>query len=301
MSLSATQVAERMNGIGGSEAAAAVNLSPWKSPLRLWQEKVGEIQPDFDPDNDYVRFGNLLEDIVADEFARRRGLRVQRDNRTLRHPEHAFMLGHIDRRIVGAREGLECKTASLRMAKEWGEENTDEVPIDYLAQAAHYMALTEFDVWHIAVLIAGNDFRMYRIERDQDLIDSLVQREAEFWNRVQTRTPPEPTTIEDAFSRWPQDNGKQKVASTEIWNDAITLKAQKKQAKDLAEIIEAHELRIKNFMQDATTLLAGDNKPLCTWKTQSANRIDVTRLREERPEIAEKFTNTSQSRVFRLK
>jgi putative phage-type endonuclease len=301
MSLTAVQLSNRSSGLGGSDAAAAVNLSRWKSPLRLWQEKVGEVAPDDLSDNEAVHFGNVLEDVVADEFSRRRGLKLQRDRRTLRHPDHEFMLAHIDRRVVGAREGLECKTASLRMVKEWGEEDTDAVPIEYLAQSAHYMAVTGFDAWHVAVLIAGNDFRMYRIERDPELIESLIAREREFWSHVQTRTPPEPTTIEDAFARWPQDTGKSIVANDLVLNDLGQYRNLKTAEKDLAMQLEATRLRICNFMQDATTLLSWENKPLCTWKTQSANRIDPDSLRANFPDIATQCSKVSQSRVFRLK
>jgi putative phage-type endonuclease len=301
MALSAQQRENRASGLGGSDAAAATNLSRWKSPLRLWQEKVGEIEPDDLSDNELVHFGNVLEDVVADEFARRRGLKLQRDRRTLRHAEHTFMLAHIDRRVVGAREGLECKTATLRMAKEWGEEDTDAVPVEYIAQSSHYMAVTGFVAWHIAVLIAGNDFRIYRIERDEELIASLIARELEFWEHVRTRTPPEPTTLEDAFVRWPQDSGKRVTCTDEIAAEVVELNRLKAHAKATQMSIEAAELAIKNHMQDATMLVTAGGHPLCTWKTQSASRIDVTALREQQPAIAAQFTTTSQSRVFRLK
>lgn len=301
MSLSAEQLQTRLTGLGGSDAAAATNLSRWKSPLRLYQEKVGEIAPDDLSDNEAVHFGNVLEDVVADEFARRRGLKLMRDRRTMRSSDHPFMLAHIDRRVVGAREGLECKTASLRMVKEWGEEDTDEVPIEYLAQSAHYMGVTGWDAWNVAVLIAGNDFRMYRIERDDELIADLITRECEFWTCVQSRTPPEPTTIEDAFARWPQDTGKP-IRTDDATSIAFThLKQLKADAKSIDLAIEAEELTVKNYMRDATTLLGADGKPLCTWKTQSANRIDVTALRTADPVLAAKFTKASLSRVFRLK
>ncbi len=302
MSLSAEQLSERLRGVGGSDAAAAVNLSRYKSPLRLFQEKRGEIPPDDLSDNELVHFGNVLEDVVADEFTRRRGLTLRRDRRTLWHPQHDFMLAHIDRRIIGAEEGLECKTASLRMVKEWGEEETDSVPIEYLVQCAHYMAVTGFTAWHVAVLIAGNDFRMYRIERDEELIESLVAREAAFWECVKTGAPPEPTTIEDAFSMWPQDMGKSVAATPEIAADIAQLHQLKGTEKLTKSQIDETGLRIRSFMKDATTLLAGPNgKPLATWKAQVANRIDVDRLRLEQPTIAERYTKVSPSRVLRLK
>jgi putative phage-type endonuclease len=288
-------------GIGGSDAAAAVNLSRWKSPYRLWQEKIGvPTVDDVLADKEQIRFGELLEDIVAREFARRRGVRVQRERQTLRHRDYPFMLAHIDRRIIGSREGLECKTASLRMARDWGEEDTDEIPVEYLAQAAHYLAVTGYVVWHVAVLIAGNDYRMYRIERDAELIEALIERERAFWAHVESRTPPEPTTLDDAFARWPQDTGETRLVTPEIAADVTQLKEYRRTARSLKAQMESCELRIKNFIGGATGLNDEAGRTLLTWKTQSAARVDVKALREKFPDIASAVTQSSQSRVLRL-
>ena len=62
-------------------------------------------------------FGNVLEEVVAQEFAKRTRLKVQRRNAILQHPEYPWMLANVDRLIVGERIGLECKTASEYLKK----------------------------------------------------------------------------------------------------------------------------------------------------------------------------------------
>jgi len=282
---------ERMKGIGGSDAAAAVGLSEWKSPYELWLEKIGAAPPPDLSDNESVRFGALLEDVVAEEFARRRGVRVWRQRSTLYHRTHNFMFAHIDRRIVGAREGLECKTASVRMAKRWGEENTDEIPIEYWAQAAHYLAVTGYDGWHVAVLIGGNDFRMYYVPRDDEAIAALIERELAFWECVKTGVPPDPMTLEDVKVRWPSHIEAKRVNATPEIVDALArFKEINAQIKALEKEQEPLEIAVKSFMADAAELVDERGKVLCTWKQAKASRVfDKDRFAQENPELYERY------------
>jgi len=287
--------------IGGSDAAAAVNLSRWKSPYRLWQEMVGEREPDDTADNEYAHFGTVLEDVVAREFQRRSGMKVVRDRRELLGLD--CMIGHIDRRIVGRREGLECKTASLRMAKEWGEEGTDEIPSEYLVQCMHYLALTSYDAWHVAVLIAGNCFRTYKVQRDEEAIKVLIEREREFMSFVRGRRPPPPTTIEDVNWLWPSERAKTAIRATpEVEETVEKLRELKRLSKANENAMIECELAIKSYMQDNASLIDTiASREIVTWTAQEAHRIDIERLRKERPEIAAEFEIVTPSRVLRLK
>lgn len=302
MTISDHQRQQRMQSIGGSDAAAAVNLSPYTSPYKLWLEKTGQRAPDDLSTNDFVHFGNVLEDVVATEFTRRTGKRTIRHRGTLVHPDHSWMTAHIDRRIIGGsrREGLECKTASQWAAKEWGEEG-DQIPIQYLVQVMHYLAVTGWDAWHVAVLIAGNDFRTFCIERDEDMITDLIQRESEFWDCVIKRTPPDPVSLDDTYMRWPKDYGNPIVASPNARRAFDRLMKLREEAKENEEEQLKEKLIIQSWMGDHTTLLDIDGRTkLCTWKAQSARRISTEELRKNHPEIAEKVTYVSESRVMRF-
>ncbi|SAL19796.1 endonuclease [Caballeronia telluris] len=107
----------RKNGIGGSDAAAAVGLSPYMSPLELWLIKTGRDanlrRPNPDDTTEPVYWGTLLEPIVAASYTKQTGNKVRRVNAVLQHPTIAFMLANVDREIVGNRDVqlLECKTA----------------------------------------------------------------------------------------------------------------------------------------------------------------------------------------------
>ncbi|WAL83705.1 YqaJ viral recombinase family protein [Pandoraea sp. XJJ-1] len=182
----------RKKGIGGSDAAAAVGLSPYMSRLELWMIKTGRDadlpKPDPDDTTDPVYWGTLLEPVVAAAYTKQTGRRVRRVNAVLRHPTVAWMLANIDREIVGAPEVsiLECKTAGEFGARLW----RDGVPEYVQLQVQHQLAVTGKLAADIAVLLCGQTLEVHRIVRDDALIARLIELEAAFWHYVQTDTPP---------------------------------------------------------------------------------------------------------------
>lgn len=184
--LNVEQLRARQQGIGGSEAAAVCGLDPYKQPLDVWLEKVEGIRDETVDSKEVVRWGNLLEDTVAREWAEREGVAVRRVNTALTHPDLPWMLGNIDRRVTGKPKGLEVKTRGFFAASDYGPSGTDQVKETDIMQCQHYMAVTGWDEWHMAVLIGGQELRSYTIPRDQALIDGLCSIEGEFWRCVET-------------------------------------------------------------------------------------------------------------------
>lgn len=182
----------RKNGIGGSDAAAAVGLNPYMSPLELWLIKTGRDanlpRPDADDTTEPVYWGTLLEPIVAASYTKQTGNRVRRVNAVLQHPTIPFMLANIDREVVGVPgvQVLECKTAGEFGARLW----RDGVPEYVQLQVQHQLAVTGKRAADVAVLICGQRLEVHRIERDDELIARLIELEAAFWRYVKTDTPP---------------------------------------------------------------------------------------------------------------
>lgn len=182
----------RKNGIGGSDAAAAVGLNPYMSPLELWLNKTGRDsnlpKPDADDTTEPVYWGALLEPIVAASYTKQTGNRVRRVNAVLQHPTIPFMLANVDREVVGcpAVQLLECKTAGEFGARLW----RDGVPEYVQLQVQHQLAVTGKSAADVAVLICGQKLEVHRIERDDGLIARLIELEAAFWRYVETDTPP---------------------------------------------------------------------------------------------------------------
>ncbi len=184
----------RRQGIGSSDAAAAVGLNPYKSQLELWLEKTGRdgLLPKTDPldEESPAYWGNILEPIVAAHYTRRSGNRVRRINAVLQHPDPKlhWMLANIDREVIGATDVqiLECKTAGINGSRLWKEGVPEYVQL----QVQHQLVVTGKAAADVAVLLGGQHLEVHRIHRDEALIARLIQLEAAFWRYVETDTPP---------------------------------------------------------------------------------------------------------------
>lgn len=259
--LNEAQLNARMGGIGGSDAPVVAGLSAWKQPLQLYYEKRGEMEFD-GPEGEHIGFGNLLEDVIAQEAARRLDVKVRRVNRLLRHKKHPFIIGYIDRDIVGAPWMMECKNVGFKSA-EWGPDGSDEVPESYLLQCTHYLAVTGAELCKLAALFSGNHMRIYNIPRDQGLIDSLIEIEREFWDHVEKGIPPfiqyEHSTTPDLLTRlYPGTNGEEIALPEQAlhWHQVASESAAlEKQYRTSKETAQSH---LRALMGEASIALLPD-------------------------------------------
>ena len=289
----------RRRGIGGSDAAAVAGLNPWKSPIEVYLDKIGELPKQ--EDNEKMYWGRVLEDIVAKEFAKRTGKKVRRRNAILQHLEYEFMLANIDRELVGEKVGLECKTTSEYTKDEWKD---DKVPEQYILQCQHYMAVTGYKGWWIAALIGGNKFIHKYIERDEDIINYLIQIESEFWQMVQDRTPPAVDGSESSElilkMLYPESKPDTEIvlpSEAEVLIEEYELAAaEEKAAKERKE--EAAN-KLKALLGEYETGRIGDR--LVSWKTVRSYRLDSKALKAAHPEIYQEFAREHSYRRFSIK
>lgn len=290
-------LAERRTGIGGSDVAAILGLSKWKTPLDVYMEKTGQAPPQ--PETEPMRWGTLLEPVILREFSERHGVRVVREDGIKRHPRHGFMLASLDGWAPELPAVVECKTA--RSADGWGEPGTGEIPAYYQTQVAHYMAVTGAAIAFVPVLIGAADFRVYKVDRDDEFIGDIIEAEAAFWNdHVVAGVPPEPINAADAARLWARDNGETVEVAGELADDVEELRALREQAKDLEERIGSIEDRLKLAFMDASSIAHG-GKVLATFKAQTRKSIDLKALTAANPTLAEQFARESTFRVLRLK
>lgn len=289
----------RRRGIGGSDAAAIAGLSRFKTPMAVWLEKTGQIEPEEPGEAAY--WGQVLEDVIAREFSLRTGKKVQRKQAILVHPEYPFMLANIDRLVVGEKAGLECKTTSEYYKGAW---DGDQVPDEYVIQCQHYMAVTGFPKWYIAVLIGGNKFRWKEIERDEEIIGYLIKIEGDFWRLVETNTPPEmdgSKACSDLLDRlYPQaEHGK----TIDLPGEAEEAIAQYEEAKEQeaywAEKRAEAENRLKALLGEAEIGRIGSRKVI--WKNVTTSRLDTKLLKAEQPEIYARYARESTYRRFEIR
>lgn len=289
---------ERRTGIGGSDAAAVLGLSKWKTPLEVWQEKRGDVGPQLD--NEPMLWGRALEPVIRQQYAERTGRIVRVPETIIRHPSIEFMLANLDG-FTDDRRIVEIKTA--RSGNDWGEPGTDEVPPAYLIQVQHYLAVTGFDVADIAVLIGGSDFRLYEVPADPELQDMIVKGEAEFWHLVCEGIPPEPVSYADAQARFGHASREGSVvASAEVLQAVERLRLVKEQAKALEAEEESLKATVMIALGENDTLIHG-GKSLVTWKAAKPSmRFDTTAFKEAHPDLYAGFTKAGEvSRRFLIK
>lgn len=282
----------RALGIGSSDAAASVGLSPYKSQLSLWLEKTKRKAAVDLSDKESVIWGTVLEPVLAKVYAARTGRRVRRVNAVLQHPDHPFMLANLDREVVGKADCgiLEIKTAGYHSAPQWEEG----VPIAYQCQVLHQLAVTGHAWADVAVLIGGQDFRIYRIERDDNKIADLIARESEFWRCVTEDQQPKPDGSDDAgkalLSLFPADNGQTLDLSgspefNQLFAELLDLREQK-------ELTERKESEIKQRIQVAlgTCTAAVFQQGKVTWRKAKDRLVaDVDKISQEHPELIQQY------------
>jgi putative phage-type endonuclease len=263
--LSIEQRELRHRGIGGSEAAAALGLSPWMTAFELYHVKRAPLAEESDAP--WLRWGQLLEPVVRDEYARETGRAVTAKNETLRHPEpdRPWMLCTPDG-ITACGRLYEGKIARMG-GPEWGEPGTDQVPLPYLIQVQHNMAVTGLPVADLAVLIGNSDFRVYTIAADAELQQQIAEAEAAFWQRVLDGTPPDPDwqsrrTLAALRRAYPGTDGRALEAPPELGSWRQVYDEARERAKAYDQVADGALAHLLHFMGEAATLEFPDGKVL---------------------------------------
>lgn len=269
-------LAERKTGIGGSDAAAVLGISPWATPVTVWLDKTGRAAPQ--EETEAMRIGTELEGFVARRYEQETGRTVQRYNRMVRRGR---LIGNFDRLVVpeGAKVAshmgairtdtlLECKTSS----REW----EDGVPLHYQVQVQHYMGLTEC-LAHadVACLFLGRKhFETFRVERDEAVIATMRERLEAWWAEyVEGDRMPPPTNEQDCRLLWARSNPGKTVAATDAiaqrLDDYRKLKEVERNARDGAAQVQGE---ICAFLGDAEVLSDASGQPLLTWRSAKDSR-----------------------------
>ena len=293
---------ERKTYLGGSDLGAVIGINKYKTALDVYLEKTSEHFEE--TNNDATYWGNVLEDVVAQEYSKRVNLPVEVETTLLRHPEHEFLAANIDRWVGNKEYVLECKTAGFMMSKEWGEEGSDSIPESYLVQVAYYAAICDVPKVDIAVLIGGQDFRIYTYQRNKEFEEKLIKIACNFWyNHVEKRIPPKCSNLADTSNLFPHGNHKELIASETIAEKVKELKELKEQESNIQTAIDKLKVEIQEFMQDHDILLDYNGYVVATWKnTAPRSFFDAKRLKEECQDIYLKYVNyAKQARMFLIK
>ncbi|HOJ03313.1 MAG TPA: YqaJ viral recombinase family protein [Bacteroidota bacterium] len=290
----------RRTGIGGSDIAAIAGINPWKSPFSVYWDKIeGAVQEV----NEKMRWGQVLEDAIAREYALREDLNINRVRAVLQHPENPIAIGNIDRLVIvpnGENRILEIKNVGEFQRKKW---EFGQIPEIYVLQVQWYLYVTGLRHATIAALIGGQELVSHEIERNDSIIDSCVHIAREFWTMVENRTPPDPdgsdSSREILSVMYPEATPRKEIVLPETAEELI-LEVQS--CKDTIGHIEDQkstaENKLRAMMGDAE--IGRTRDWLVKWTNTSSERIDSKRLRKEQPAIASEYLKTVNSRRFTI-
>lgn len=288
----------RKRGIGGSDAGAVCGLSPYRTAMQVYEDKTSDVIEEID--NEAMRQGREFEDYVARRFMEATGKKVRRANFMYYDEEYPFMLADVDRMVVGENAGLECKTTSPYLAGRWED---GRMPLAYQIQCYHYMSVCNADAWYLAVIIYGREFKYYRLERDEEMIADLRKIEKEFWEgHVQAGVLPGPDGSELAdqvIAGYFRRSMKQTIPLTGF--DEKLARRQELEERMNRMTVEKKQIEqeLKLYLGEAEA--AENARYRVSWKPVSSQRLDEKRLKEERPDIYEKYKKISEYRRLIVK
>ena len=289
----------RKMGITGTDAGAVCGLNPYKSAFQVYQDKRTAEVEEFD--NEAMRQGRDLEKYVSDRFTEETGLKVRRANAIFQNEKYPFMLADFDRLLVGQNAGLECKTVSPYSSELWKEGN---IPIHYQMQVQHYLAVSGYECWYIAAIILGKEFLIRKIERDDELIQSLITIEQNFWkDHVLAGCMPDPDGTKqysELLAKMYYKGDEQKIVDLSNFDSMLKRRAEVDALIcKMEQEKEAIDQKIKLEMQDAAVGVAKDYKVY--WSNVETGRLDTKKLKEEKPEIYQNYVKVGSSRRFSVK
>jgi predicted phage-related endonuclease len=248
-----------------------------------------------------MRLGTDLEEYVAKRFCEETGKRVINDLFMYMDDEYDFMTANIDRKIIGEKAGLECKT--MGSFNGYNLES-GEYPTHYAVQCQHYMMVLGWERMYLAILVLQRGLFVFEVERDDEFIKSLREAEIDFWtNYVEKSRIPAPdgseASLETLRQLYPEEKPNTEIAIPGLDRLIRDYKAMSEMAKDYQKRAEAVKQLICEKLGDNAVGIGDDFG--CSWKKQSKVSVSPKRLKEKYPAIFKELAEVSEYRVFRTR
>jgi putative phage-type endonuclease len=296
-------VQERQNYIGGSDVAAILGQSSFKTPLQVFLRKQGLIDPV--ESTPIMEFGNVFEPVMAGYFEDITGLKTRRVNKPFIHEEYDFLRANIDRQILNGDgvEGtglLELKSSNSHRLKVLG----GQYPIEWEYQIQHYLNLTGYSYAYLFIYERDTCefYSPIKIEPNKELIEEMTPMLIDWWQiHMISGKRPDPINEEDLLILYPDSSdGKVVEASPSARQSYKELKQVREEKSELKDRETELKNQLKQQLGDGERLVY-KGQTLVTWKSYDRQRLDSTKLREEEPETYEQYLTESSYRRFSVK
>ena len=284
--LTQQQIEERKTGLYATDAAPALGMSKYRTPVAVWLEKTGQAEPEDIGHIEAVQMGNFLEPVIARLYTERLGVKLDPLPIGLRHPKHSFMGSHFDY-VAPGKKLVEIKNFHAMRRKDFGENGSKEVPMDVLIQCIHEATVYGTEEIDVAVLFGGQEFCVFPLTIDRMASEKLVEMEEEFWRKcVVERVAPAPRTAEEARALFPKDDGDLIIATGDVMQDHTDLCRVRQSIKELESIEDSLKARIQGYMAHNAVLMSPDGITLATWKkSKDGTRFDLDSFKKMHPSL----------------
>lgn len=295
---------KRNLGVGGSDVAALLNVSPWSNRFKLWVQKTGQQKSEVIV-NEAMNWGNKLEPLLLEEYAERTKHKVTKPKYMLYDDEH-HMIGSFDGLCAKEKKGVEFKCVGTNAAKKWGN---DAIPTEYYLQVQHYMHLSGMEAWDICPFF-GSSMEIRTVARDEKVIGDIKSTSKKFWTEhVLPKVRPTPTDPMEELAMAEYLKG---VAVTEKFlegtnEDFLYLKKllyDKSEQSKFDDEIEGIEVYFKNRVGESSGIVFPDGSKI-TWKRNKPSQVvrweGLARALGATDNLISKYTEEKEgNRVFRV-
>jgi putative phage-type endonuclease len=297
MSLTIEQRRARLEGLGGSDVAVALGLSPWRTQLQLWAEKTGNSPPP--TETPAMEWGSRLESVIADKFRDENPQWTLEtgnpEDLPLKHPDVPFLQALPDGIIMkdGKPVGIwEGKTSSV----DWAD---DVPPIYYVLQVQHYMYVTGLKMAVISCLFRGREYVEYTVKLEhKDYTNHVLPELINFWKTVENNLPiHEPADLNELT--WvqgaPPEEEEPLTASKEMLDLVMRVQTSDSVAKEAAAEAKKYKLELAKAMGDRKYLVTSSGDKLVTqYVTKDSVILDTKLIQKERPDLLEKYSKVKK-------
>ena len=291
----------RRDGLTATDLPKILGVSQYGTALDVWTVKTGTM-PDPFVDNEYAQWGQLLEDVIAREGARRDGISVRRVG-VLANRDEPWQRASLDRLTTGCtpgeRCGVEVKTRSAYVAGRW----RDDVPDDTLAQVVWQLHVTGLDHMHVYALLGGNRLEQHVIRRTDvtDVEAMAVTAATDLWQHIQDGTRPDvnptPALVDSLNRLFTTRDGTVVADDTALtWRDEyLSAAADVKAAEGRKKTAQA---ALMQALGPATEAVSRDGKRLWSVTASSRTSVDIPALTAAYGTAVIPYLRTSTSSRF---
>lgn len=305
----------RRTGIGGSDIAAIIGVSPYKTPWQIYVDKVGLVDLDDQEDEqtEQMEWGQLLEQFILDRWEHTTGRHASFRQLLGRHDDHDWMLATFDGLETegpGDPTGygdppepedvaMAIRPIEVKNITDWNW--ADGIPLHYQAQGQWQMMVSGLDSCLFVVLHAGRHLETYELEADPDDQAALLRAGEKFWrDHVEKEDPPFVLAADNAYMKrvYPDHDESEAIELEPAQADRLL-----KVRSQLADLNEEHDLLQAEIKQSLGEFRIGTvaGRKAVSWSTEGNDRVSTKLLKERYPDIAKEVTTKGKTkRVFRV-